>query len=437
MMNQRHWLLFLVVLLGLIGLACNAAGEPDTITPILALPTAVTQTATPDDAINTPTGTAVSATPTTCTLNARFVSDVTIPDNTEIEPGAEFIKTWRMENNGNCAWKSATTWRFVSGEQMGGINAIPVNPALPGETVDLSITLTAPAAPGAYTGHWQLHTPEGQPFGRRVFARIIVPGAPTPSPTATATPTAAPATPAAPSKPVIQYFRAVPDLADPGDAIRLEWFVYEADVVTIYHLEAGGPLGEPHWNVDAAGALTTTIPASRRNSDSFALFAENVAGTSQAAVTITLTCPDEWFFSPAPDECPASPPLFSDAAEQPFENGRMIWVKEMDAIIVLFADGNSPHWRIYTDNWDEGDLIDDPTITPPSGWYQPVRGFGLLWREETGIRDRLGWATELETAFGAAVQRNSPPKYPTIYVGALGGGVWQLLPEGSGWEKLP
>ena len=46
----------------------------------------------------------------------------------------------------------------------------------------------------------------------------------------------------------------------------------------------------------------------------------------------------------------------------------------------------------------------DPTITPPSGYYQPRRGFGKIWREQAGARDKLGWATANERGLGAAWQ---------------------------------
>ncbi|MFQ5436691.1 MAG: hypothetical protein ACE5FD_17675, partial [Anaerolineae bacterium] len=245
------------------------------------------------------------------------------------------------------------------------------------------------------------------------------PNQPTSQPTATSTPI--------PGSPIIHFFRASTDPADPGDTIQLKWQISDADSINIYHLERGGPMGEPHWEVAASAAVTYTIRVGERESTSFILFAANAAGGSQATVTIALTCPDEWFFTPAPEGCPAGPPLFSDAAAQPFEHGLMIWVKEMDAIIVLFDDGRSPHWRMFSDNWNEGDPVDDPAIQPPSGLYQPVRGFGLVWRQETGVRDRLGWGAEIELAYGTAVQRNSPPKYPTIYVLAQNGGVWALL----------
>ena len=54
-------------------------------------------------------------TPVTCVLSARFLQDVTIPDNTIIAPGGTFVKTWLLQNNGTCAWDNSTVAVFVGG----------------------------------------------------------------------------------------------------------------------------------------------------------------------------------------------------------------------------------------------------------------------------------------------------------------------------------
>jgi hypothetical protein len=183
--------------------------------------------------------------------------------------------------------------------------------------------------------------------------------------------------------------------------------------------------------------MSYTIKEFERNPIPFMLFAgREGAETAQAGVTIPLTCPDDWFFSPAPDGCPANTALVSDAVEQPFEHGVMVWVKEQDRIYVFFDDPTSPKWNIYTDDWSDGDPIDDPTIIPPAGLYQPVRGFGLIWREEPDVRRRLGWAVKPEAAFSTAYQTTSRFKYNDLYLRALDGNVWRMLPERSGWEKV-
>jgi hypothetical protein len=236
--------------------------------------------------------------------------------------------------------------------------------------------------------------------------------------------------------PVIHYFRASVEIADPGDTIQLEWDTSNATEVTLYHLMPSGQLGQ-FWDVPPTGVFTYTIGLGERNHTDFILFAGNEEGAiAGASVSITLACPDEWFFAPAPDICPATAAIISDGAEQPFEHGLMLWVAGENMVYVLFDDGQSPHWMSYTDHWEEGDPVNDPTIIPPPGFYQPERGFGLVWREEASVRDRLGWATETESGYETAVQRTSYSRYNSTYIRAADANVWWLKPEFSGWEKL-
>ena len=44
-------------------------------------------------------------------------------------------------------------------------------------------------------------------------------------------------------------------------------------------------------------------------------------------------------------------------------------------------------------------------VSAPSGLSQPVRGFGLVWCRETGVREMVGWAMESETGFRGTYQR--------------------------------
>jgi hypothetical protein len=63
-------------------------------------------------------------------------------------PGATFTKTWRLKNVGACAWSTSYQLVFFSGEQMGAASsaAFPKSVAV-GQTVDISINMTAPSAP--------------------------------------------------------------------------------------------------------------------------------------------------------------------------------------------------------------------------------------------------------------------------------------------------
>lgn len=105
----------------------------------------------------------------TCTYRATFVADVTIPDNTVIPPGTSFVKTWKLRNDGNCAWGPGTTvdsMMFVGGTMMGNAGPVPLtSQVLPGQSANLSVTLTAPTAAGTYRSDWKLHRTNGALFG--------------------------------------------------------------------------------------------------------------------------------------------------------------------------------------------------------------------------------------------------------------------------------
>jgi hypothetical protein len=102
----------------------------------------------------------------------------------------------------------------------------------------------------------------------------------------------------------------------------------------------------------------------------------------------------------------------TEAAETPvgiaiehFEHGTMVWVERDEGrpmIYVLFEDGS---YEGYEDTWEEGQPASHGQ-TPPPGLYEPVRGFGKLWYENTGarIRARLGWATDPEAGGTGARQ---------------------------------
>jgi hypothetical protein len=116
----------------------------------------------------------------TCDV-AQFVDDVTIPDGTTLEPDETFTKTWRLKNVGTCSWTPSYAVVFSSGDSMNG----PATQALtgnvnPGQTVDISVELTAPGTDGNYKGYWKLRNAAGVHF-TQFYVDIKVK---TPTPTA-------------------------------------------------------------------------------------------------------------------------------------------------------------------------------------------------------------------------------------------------------------
>jgi len=101
-----------------------------------------------------------------CSDKATFVKDITVEDGTIFSPGASFTKTWRLRNVGECIWTPQYKLVFVGGQPMNAPNEIPFTGYVnPNETVDLSITMTAPAANGAYQGEWMIRSADDQLFG--------------------------------------------------------------------------------------------------------------------------------------------------------------------------------------------------------------------------------------------------------------------------------
>jgi len=142
--------------------------------------------------------------------------------------------------------------------------------------------------------------------------------------------------------------------------------------------------------------------------------------------------------------CPRHAAILTQATEQPFENGRMIWLQGTDdehshpnRIVVLYADvlyegyTNCYEAKVYEDIWTPDQPDRDPDLTPPPGRYQPIRGFGELWRGNTSVRERIGWATAPEQGFEGAWQKLSSE--------SLGGEVFlrtidgQVVPFSGFW----
>jgi hypothetical protein len=197
--SKRYFLIALVLVI-LVQLACNMPRGGSTPTPSGAeiLYTAAAQTveaqltqvnqppvtavasatliplatSTPGGAAPSPTTGLVPSdtpkptqTPIPCDL-VKFVEDVTYPDNTQVPPGASFEKTWRLQNAGTCTWNTSYALAFSGGDAMGAPATVPLTKVVaPGDTVDVSVTLTAPDDNGTYRGNWMLRNATNVLFG--------------------------------------------------------------------------------------------------------------------------------------------------------------------------------------------------------------------------------------------------------------------------------
>ncbi len=87
---------------------------------------------------------------------ATFVSE-TIPDNTVMNAGQGFTKTWTIRNSGTTTWNSNYKLRWVSGGNLSNHNDVAITSTVPpGGSYTFSVPMTAPGSGGSYREDWKL-----------------------------------------------------------------------------------------------------------------------------------------------------------------------------------------------------------------------------------------------------------------------------------------
>jgi len=218
------------------------------------------------------------------------------------------------------------------------------------------------------------------------------------------------------------------DAAGGGKTIRCTWETSGAESVRIV---LGTRHRFPIWRDDEPdGTLTFEATDTLYNNPDVTLTARGISGgESTVSVTLDWPCPHTYFFAAtveAPDACPVAGALTAQGAQQPFQGGAMMWIPGIegsDWIYVLYNDGS---WQSYEDTWHEGLPESDPSIIPPAGYEQPIRGFGKVWREHAEVQSKLNWATTGESA----VTITYPAGAKLVRLDGIGG-------SGSTWISLP
>jgi hypothetical protein len=128
-----------------------------TLPPLSPLPTFAASASTPL--------TSGSSGSTANCNDAAYIADVSIPDDTKLDPGQKFTKTWRIQNTGTCAWTTAYKLSFLDGTKMNGSDAfVPLGVPV-GNQTEMSVPMNAPTSSGQYYGRWQMKDDKGNVFG--------------------------------------------------------------------------------------------------------------------------------------------------------------------------------------------------------------------------------------------------------------------------------
>lgn len=242
-------------------LSVSGTTQPTTEVPTSAPPTVPPATAIP-----------VTGQPV-CTLNATFVADVTVPDNTSMVPGAPFVKTWAIQNAGTCDWGTGFSLVFVSGSRLGANSPAPIPFSPAGQTANISVNMIAPDQPGRYQSVWQLQASNGAVFGQRVDVVIVVPGGPTP-----VAPSPTPPAGGCTGTPQIASFTASPSTIQPGQAATLSWGLVRNATNVV--------LSTPQGNSGVATPGQITVQPNATTTYTLLAYCNNNAAQAQTTVTV-------------------------------------------------------------------------------------------------------------------------------------------------------
>ena len=122
-------------------------------------------------------------------LQAWFECD-SIPDGSKLEPNLLFQESWIIRNPGPDAWPANCAVYFTGGDHM--LNVDTKNPSSvtamavatksnvcecsvePGQQAAFTVLLKSPEREGRAISYWRLKTPEGIPFGHKLWVDITV-----------------------------------------------------------------------------------------------------------------------------------------------------------------------------------------------------------------------------------------------------------------------
>lgn len=264
---------------------------------------------------------------------------------------------------------------------------------------------------------------------------------------ATPTPIELPAPIPPPASDMITFTVAPTTTQKLGDTVTAAWQAQGIQAVLCpYVMTPTGPVEKTAACADVplTGTKTLTIEQDALAWDGLLLRVAGAEHSERVLIPLVIGCQGlrDWFMTPAPARCPQDHAVLSSAAFQPFERGFMVWTKNPDRFYVFtnhtptsgafemldarysYKPGASPDQRVGE--------------TPPPGLFEPVSGFGQIWRGELhgieNVRARLGWATAPESAFDTAYQcemQNSFFRLWRCYLRAPDGKVWRLAPDST------
>jgi hypothetical protein len=111
---------------------------------------------------------------------SEFVRDVSIPDNTQVRVGQQFVKTWEIRDTGSVRWTDRYLQRVGGSETTADCRTparVPVPATEPGGTVQIAVPVNPQGPPGVCKVYWKMVDEAGaqvMPSARPVYFLVVV-----------------------------------------------------------------------------------------------------------------------------------------------------------------------------------------------------------------------------------------------------------------------
>jgi hypothetical protein len=271
----------------------------------------------------------------------------------------------------------------------------------------------------------------GEVYAEQTLDLAITGTAPAPTPPPAPQPTPQPQPQPSGS---IASFTATPNVVNPGAPVTLAWEVRGTQGVVIEERVPNMTAVDTVVNVQSPkGSAEVFLPDFAAYSVTFTLWTSD--RTSSANAVVLVHCPFAFFFGQG-DGCPSGKEVEVGASYQAFENGFMVWRSDTSEIYAFFNDGTASYFlaRDYAG-------LPEPAVTeqPPLDRQAPSSGFGKVWANAPGVRQKLGWALSGEQGYTTTLQAVAPTREPRPAFA-----FYLTLPDGSvigsgygQWQKMP
>ncbi len=253
----------------------------------------------------------------------------------------------------------------------------------------------------------------------------------TPRPTRTPRPPTLTFTPTV--MPVITEFRSDLNIVPSGGQTVLYWQA-DADQITLELVTANGTVVSSD-KVDPKGQRPVLVTTNLGLSVIYRLTAKRGKNTVTRQLTITVQCPQNWFFTPAPGECATQPPIQTGIKFQQLERGVAFYVPTSNNVYLLHNGDNRVN--AYLNDWNFAPL---PVYPPPGTLIQPTVEIGYVWLNKrwsdgATLDGVMGWATAVQQVYNGTIQQGTVNS--DLYIKGPNGQVYKLALAGTGtWSVV-